>query len=327
MVILGVLPHSHIYGVLYISHLHTYRGDSIIVLPKFDMQQMLSCVPKYKINILTIVPPIIVAMSKSPDLLKKYDLSSVKIVLSGGAPLAKETINALLKQYPTWVMRQGYGSTEAAAAVTHTCTQDWWAGSSGSVISGTEVKIYSVDGIEVTVCDQEGELYVKSPSVIPGYLDDDDATKEIINVDAAGRWLRTGDIGLFRKAPSGDEHLFVVDRIKEMIKVKGNQVVPAELEECLLKHPAVADCGVVGVPDERAGELPRVYVQRSTNAAASLPDAELKKAIFDFVKDQKARYKWFDGGIVFIDVIPRSPSGKILRRVLRDRKDERIQKL
>ena len=327
MVILGILPHSHIYGVLYISHLHTYRGDSIIVLPKFDMQAMLSCVPQYKINILTIVPPIIVAMSKSPDLLKKYDLSSVKIVLSGGAPLAQETINALLKQYPNWIMRQGYGSTEAAAAVTHTCPQDWWAGSSGSVISGTEVKLYTTNGTEVEVRDQEGELWIKSPSIIPGYLDDEDATKEIIHEDADGRWLRTGDIGLFRKAPSGDDHLFIVDRIKEMIKVKGNQVVPAEIEECLLKHPAVADCGVVGVPDERAGELPRAYVQRSNNAAASLPDARMKAAIFDFVKDQKARYKWLEGGIVFIDVIPRSPSGKILRRILRDRQGDRIQKL
>ena len=107
---------------------------------------------------------------------------------------------------------------------------------------------------------------------------------------------------------------------------QGFQVVPAEIEDCLLKHPAIADCGVVGVPDERAGELPRAYVQRSSNDAGTISDAELKKAIFDFLKDQKARYKWLEGGIVFIDAIPRSPSGKILRRVLRDRKD-RAQKL
>lgn len=220
MVILGVLPHSHIYGVMYISHLHTYRGDSIVVLPRFEMTQMLSIVPKYKINILTIVPPILVMMSKSPDLLKKYDLRSVKIVLSGGAPLARETVNALLDQYPGWIMRQGYGSTEAAAAVTHTCPRDPWSGSSGSVIPATEVKIYSSDGVEINECDQEGELYVKSPSIIPGYLDDEKATEEIIHHDSDGRWLRTGDIGLFRKAASGDQHLFVVDRIKEMIKVK-----------------------------------------------------------------------------------------------------------
>ena len=103
--------------------------------------------------------------------------------------------------------------------------------------------------------------------------------------------------------------------------------MPAELEDCLLKHPAIADCGVVGIPDERAGELPRAYVQRSSNAAASIPDAELKKAIFDFVTDQKARYKWLEGGITFVDEIPRSPSGKILRRILRDRKDDRLEKL
>ena len=220
MVILGVLPHSHIYGVMYISHLHTYRGDSIIVFPRFDMQQMLDGVQNYKIDILTIVPPIIVAMSKSADLLRKYDLSSVKIVLSGGAPLAEETINGLLKQYPNWVVRQGYGSTEAAAAVTHTCPTDPWSGSSGSVIPETVVKILDSQGVEVTGCDQEGELWVRSPSIIPGYLDDEPATRETIYEEADGRWLRTGDVGMFCKAASGDEHLFIVDRIKEMIKVK-----------------------------------------------------------------------------------------------------------
>jgi acyl-coenzyme A synthetase/AMP-(fatty) acid ligase len=107
---------------------------------------------------------------------------------------------------------------------------------------------------------------------------------------------------------------------------QGFQVVPAEMEDCLLKHPAIADCGVVGVPDERAGELPRAYVQRSSIIATAVSDAELKREIFDFVKSQKARYKWLEGGIVFIDAIPRSPSGKILRRVLRDRRD-RAQKL
>jgi acyl-CoA synthetase (AMP-forming)/AMP-acid ligase II len=220
MVVLGILPHSHIYGVMYISHLHTYRGDSIIVFPKFDMQQILSCVPQYMMDVLMIVPPIIVAMSKSPDLLKEYALTSIKIVVSGGAPLAQETIGGLLKQYPSWKLRQGYGSTEAAAAVTLTCPSDAWPGSSGSVIPGTEVRIYTTDGTEVTECDQAGELYVKSPSFILGYLDDDDATKETIQVDAYGRRLRTGDIGLFRKAPSGDEHLFIMDRMKELIKVK-----------------------------------------------------------------------------------------------------------
>jgi acyl-CoA synthetase (AMP-forming)/AMP-acid ligase II len=318
------------------------------VLPKFDMQQMLSCVRKYRVTVLTIVPPILVAMGKNLDLLRTFDLSSVRVVLSGGAPLAEETIDSLLKNYPHWAMRQIYGSTEAAAAITSTCPTDCWSGSSGCVITGTEVKIYNSSGIEVTGYDEQGELFVKSPSVIPGYLNNEEANKELNYEDANGRWLRTGDIGVFRKSAIGNEHLFIVDRIKEMIKVlvsdlhldntrlyvpadvpfpQGNQVVPAELEECLLKHPAVADCAVIGVPNEKAGEVPKAYIQRSTNVETSMSDAELKLALFDFVKDQKARYKSLEGGVVFIDAIPRSPAGKIMRRILRDQRENRMPRL
>ena len=189
------------------------------MLPKFDMQQMLSCVGKYHVTALTIVPPILVAMGKNLDLLRRFDLSSVKTVLSGGAPLAKETIDGLLKHYPHWAIRQIYGSTEAAAVITSTCSTDCWSGSSGCVITGTEVKIYNSNGIEVTGYDEQGELFVKSPSVIPGYLNNDEANKDLIHEDTDGRWLRTGSIGLFRNSASGNERLFIVDRIKEMIKV------------------------------------------------------------------------------------------------------------
>ena len=189
------------------------------MLPKFDMQQVLSCVGKYKITTLTIVPPIIVAMSKNLGLLKKYDLSSVKLVVSGGAPLAEGTIKGLLKNYPHWAMRQAYGSTEAASAITTTSLDDCWSGSSGCVITGIEVKIYDSSGAEVTSYDEQGELFVKSPSIIPGYLDNEEANRELIYEDVDGRWLRTGDIGLFRKSASGNEHLFIVDRVKEMMKV------------------------------------------------------------------------------------------------------------
>jgi acyl-CoA synthetase (AMP-forming)/AMP-acid ligase II len=219
-VMLGILPSSHIYGVVVISHLSTYRGDSVIVLPRFDMVHMLECVVKHRINTLSIVPPIIVGMGKNPELLGKHDLSSVKTVLSGGAPLDKETLERLNIHYPHWIFRQGYGLTEIGAAVSLTNNRDAWAGSSGLVIPGITVKLLRDNGTEVTGYDEPGEVWAQSDGVIIGYVGDEMGTNETFVEKPDGRWLRTGDIALFRESPAGNEHIFIVDRIKEVIKVK-----------------------------------------------------------------------------------------------------------
>ncbi|KAM5353379.1 hypothetical protein ACJ41O_000029 [Fusarium nematophilum] len=322
--VLGVLPHSHIYGVVMISHLSTYRGDSVIVLPKFDMVMMLESVARYKIRALNVVPPIIVTMSKNPDLLRRYDLSSVKTVISGGAPLSQETIARLAAHYPQWIFRQAYGLTEVAACACHTSAHDSWQGSSGSVVTGCEVKVVAHDGQEILAHNKAGEIWIKSPSIIAGYLGDDAATKETFQEDQDGRWLKTGDIGCFKQFPGKPEHIFIVDRLKELIKVKVHddlllsyQVVPAELEEMLLTHPAVADCAVIGVLDSQRGEAPRAYVQRSASSMAQ-PEDSLAKELDLFIKGRMAKYKWLRGGIFFVESIPKSPSGKILRRLLRN---------
>ncbi|KAJ3548246.1 hypothetical protein NM208_g1109 [Fusarium decemcellulare] len=239
--VLGVLPHSHIYGVVMISHLSTFRGDSVIVLPKFDMSLMLASVARYQISTLNIVPPIILAMSKNPDLLRRYDLSSVKSIVSGGAPLSQQTIARLAAHRPDWVFRQAYGLTEAAGCACHTSAHDPWQGSSGSIVTGCEIKLVDRNDKEILGHGKTGEIWIKSPGNILGYLDDKVATNETFRETEDGRWLRSGDIGLFKQAPSGTEHIFIVDRVKELIKVKGNQVVPAELENLLLTHPAVAE--------------------------------------------------------------------------------------
>lgn len=206
--------------------------------------------------------------------------------------------------------------------------KDIWFGSSGCLIPGVTAKILSIEGTEITGYDQPGELVVQSPSVVLGYLNNDKANKEtfIEDTDGKGRWMRTGDEAVVRVAPSGNEHIFIVDRIKELIKVKGLQVAPAELEAHLLTHPSVADCAVIPVDDDAAGEVPKAFVVKSNSVGLEENDRMVMREISKHVSDHKARHKWLKGGVEFIDVIPKSPSGKILRRLLRDKERESRRK-
>jgi acyl-CoA synthetase (AMP-forming)/AMP-acid ligase II len=184
----------------------------------------------------------------------------------------------------------------------------------------------SADGKEITGYDEPGELLVKGPAVVLGYLNNDKANRETFITDANGdRWLCTGDEAVIRKSPAGNEHVFIVDRIKELIKVKGLQVAPAELEAHLLTCPLVADCAVIPVPDEHAGEVPKAFVVKSPTAGT---DSEWmhKREIEKHVEQHKSRHKWLKGGVEFISVVPKSPSGKILRRLLRDQERENRRK-
>lgn len=219
-VALGLLPYSHIYGLIVICQTSVYRGDQVIVLPKFDLQQYLSSLAKFKINTLYIVPPIIIAMAKNPALMAKFDLSSVKSIFTGAAPLGKETAEDLANQYPSWKVRQGYGLTETCTVVCSSSPADIWFGSSGSILPGYEIKIMSLEGNEITGYGQPGEIWAKSPSVVLGYLKNDKANKETFVDEPEGRFMRTGDEAMVRKAPSGNEHIWITDRIKELIKVK-----------------------------------------------------------------------------------------------------------
>lgn len=228
--------------------------------------------------------------------------------------------------------------------------KDIWLGSCGSLIPGVRAKLLNPEGVEVTALNEPGELVVQSKSVVLGYLNNPKANEEtfIADTDGNGRWMRTGDEAEIRKSPLGNEHIFIVDRIKELIKVKvrtssssfqlpnstptythiqGLQVAPAELEAHLLAHPSVADCAVIPIPDDAAGEIPKAYVVKSQSAGTEDDDSKVKREISKWVESHKARHKWLKGGVEFIDVIPKSPSGKILRRLLRDKeKDSRRAK-
>lgn len=219
-VVLGVLPQSHIYGLVVISHAATYRGDSVIILPGFELETCLRSIHKYNISTLFVVPPIINNIVKNQLLCQKYDLSSVKTIFSGAAPLGEETIKALKQQYPSWSVRQGYGTTETCTVVSSSVPSDLWFGSSGNLLPGHVVKVMSPEGQEITSFDTPGELLVQGPTVTLGYFMNESATRETFVDQPDGRYMRTGDEVVFRKAANGHQHIFIVDRLKELIKVK-----------------------------------------------------------------------------------------------------------
>ncbi|KAJ4253392.1 hypothetical protein NW762_010548 [Fusarium torreyae] len=315
-VALGLLPFSHIYGLVVVAHIAQYRGDEVVVFQRFQLDQLLAAIQKFRIEQLSVVPPIIVQLLSNQDKCQKYDLSCVRLVFSGAAPLGSETIHKLLELYPKWRISQGYGLTEASPSVFHTSEADPLMGSSGSLLPGAKVKIIDQYGKEVTKHETPGELYVQAPNVVLGYLHNEKANAETFVWREDGRWLRTGDEVLVRKSARGFDHFVVVDRIKELIKVKGHQVAPAELEAHLLDHPYVSDCAVIGIVDERAGEVPLAFIVRS-KAASGLSREDIIRAATEHVEKHKARHKWLKGGVKLLDVIPKSPSGKILRRVLK----------
>ncbi|KAF1836354.1 phenylacetyl-CoA ligase-like protein [Decorospora gaudefroyi] len=320
--VLGLLPMSHIYGLVVVTHTSVYRGDGVVVLPKFEFDSFLQAIQDHKINSLFLVPPIIIAMTKNKPKLDQYDLSSVMALFTGAAPLGQETAEDLQKLFPSWKIRQGYGLTETSTVVSSTSPTDIWFGSSGSLLPSIECKLVTIEGVEITGYDQPGELLVKSPAVVLGYLNNDKANKETFQ----DGYMRTGDEAVFRKAPSGHEHVFIVDRIKELIKVQGHQVAPAELEAHLLTHPAVNDCAVIQIPNEKTGEVPKAFVVKAPSVGLEENDRVLAREIQKHVEQHKARYKWISGGVEFIDEIPKSPSGKILRRLLRDKEKEKRRK-
>jgi acyl-CoA synthetase (AMP-forming)/AMP-acid ligase II len=212
---LGLLPMSHIYGLIVISHVGPYRGDGVIVLPKYDFKSLLQVIQDYKIAMLYLVPPMIIHLTKARDTVKQYDVSAVRRVFTGAAPLGRETAEDLAAMMPNVAVTQGYGLTETATVVCATSSDDIWFGSSGPLLPGYTARIVTTEGNEVTGYGQVGELCVKSPSVVLGYLNNDKANKETFVEMGDGRYMRTGDEAMVDKSKSGHEHIFITDRIKE----------------------------------------------------------------------------------------------------------------
>ncbi|PWY94834.1 4-coumarate-CoA ligase [Aspergillus sclerotioniger CBS 115572] len=292
------------------------RGVPVYIMPKFDFLKVLEYTGKYRISDLIVVPPVAVALAKHPAVRSgKYDLSSVEGVFSGAAPLGREVcveIEALWEPGRINV-KQGWGMTET------TCSLLGWdpnlrsdSASVGELNANCEAKIMAEDGVTELGRNQRGELWVRGHNIMKGYWRNPQATRETKTEDG---WLKTGDIAFIDD--SGKFH--VVDRRKELIKVKGNQVAPAELEALLLEHPGVADVAVIGVP-RNDDECPRAYVVLKPGQTAT------EKDIVGFMDGKVSATKRITGGVIFVDAIPKNPSGKILRKSLRERAKEEMRK-
>jgi acyl-CoA synthetase (AMP-forming)/AMP-acid ligase II len=312
-IILAALPFFHIYGMVVIMKLALSNGATVVTMPRFDFQEFLATVQKYKLTVLPLVPPIVLGMVKSPAV-SQFDLSSVRLVFSGAAPLGEELARELSKKLGCPVT-QGYGMTEASP-VTHlspTRNATLKPGSAGRIVPNTEVKLVDpTTGAELDGPNQEGELLIRGPQIMKGYLNHPQDTAD--SIDREG-WYHTGDVGYV----DADGWFFIVDRTKELIKYKGMQVAPAELEALLLTHPAVLDAAVVRRPDEEAGEVPKAFVVLKPDAASRTTKAD---AIMAWVAERVAPHKRIRQ-LEFIEQIPKSASGKILRRLLVDLEKQR----
>lgn len=284
-----------------------YRGATIHVMPRFDLPTFCDIIQRAKITLAYLVPPVGLALAKAP-IVDNYDLSSLRMLHSSAAPLAAELIRAIHKRLNIRV-KQGYGLSEASPGVASQSWEDWdkpvaASGYLQPLMTGKFVK----DGEEVPLGEQ-GELWLYGPNIFKGYLDNPKATAE--SIDSEG-WLHTGDVGFV----DGNGNVYITDRVKELIKYNGFQVVPAELEALLQGHPAVNDVAVIGVPNaERATELVRAYI---VCAPGVQEGADLERDLTNWLKERVAPYKQLRGGIRFVKEIPKSTAGKVLRRVLQD---------
>ncbi|KAK2130593.1 hypothetical protein NOF04DRAFT_1342636 [Fusarium oxysporum II5] len=309
--VLAALPFYHITGIIHQLHLPIHLNANVYVLSKFTLDSLLQTVSENKIKELLIVPPILIRLVREPEIVAKYDLSHVERFSSGAAPLSREILDLLEKAFPGTGFKQGYGMTESCSAIVSHPPSKYaykYADRVGMLVGSTEVRIVDLETGKDCDVGKSGEIWARGPQMAMGYLDNPKATLETFDKDG---FLHTGDIGHF-----DDEGLLsITDRLKEMIKVKGIGVAPAELESILLGHPHVNDVAVCGIPDERAGERPKAFVVLKSEEASR--PIEAAREIFEHVKKEKARYKWLQE-IEIVSMIPKSPAGKILRRKLRE---------
>jgi acyl-CoA synthetase (AMP-forming)/AMP-acid ligase II len=301
-----VVPMYHLYGLHVVVNLGLSQGATVVILPRYDRRQFLRTLERYGVTVAPLVPPLVLELSRVPEV-DQHDLSKLRLIHCGAAPLATEVAEACSKRLGCPI-RFGYGLTEVSP-LSHSSLPSIpdKPGSVGYCLPNTECKIVDyVTGAELGP-NQAGEIWVRGPQVMKGYLGNNQATAEMIREDG---WLRTGDIGYAEE----DGRLFVVDRLKELIKYKGRQVAPAELEAVLLSHPAIADAGVIPSPDEEAGEVPKAFVV--LKAAATMDE------IMEFVSARVAPHKRIRL-VEFVSEIPKSPAGKILRRILVQRERAR----
>ncbi|XP_071538506.1 probable 4-coumarate--CoA ligase 3 [Panulirus ornatus] len=295
--VVGVIPFYHGYGLSFVSLSSFYRGVKVVSLPSFEPGDFLRIIKDHKVGVLHVVPPLLNFLVSSP-LVTPEHLASVRSVVCTAAATPTSVAQAFKEKAPNPVIfQEGYGMTEIFLTLM-TPVKEERLGSCGTCLPFVTAKCIDPETGETLAEGQRGELCFKTPTMMTGYRNNPTATAETIDADG---WLHTGDVAMHQ-----DGFFTIVDRIKELIKVKGLQVSPSELEDLLLQHPGVADVAVVGVEDGRAGELPRAYVVRQ----GSVTEEDLHR----FMEPRVAEYKKLKGGITFVDSLPRTASGKLLRK-------------
>jgi len=306
-IVLAHLPFYHIYGMTILICASVCFGLSIVIQKRFDIEEFLELIQKFKVTVVSTVMPVLTLLTQMPELLKQYDLSSLRYISSGATPMVPETARKF-EELTGVTVTQGYGLSETSP-VTHTnplCQIK--IESVGPPIPDTLQKIVDIEtGTKELPPGEIGEIIIRGPQIMIGYWKRPEETADAIR----NGWFYTGDLGKIDE----DGYLYIVDRKKEVIKYMGFTIGPAELEAVLLEHPAVGDCAVVGKPDPIAGEIPKAYVTLRGGAKAT------EEELIKFVADRVAGYKKI-GEVEFVDMIPRSLAGKVLRRefIERERK-------
>ncbi|XP_058465877.1 uncharacterized protein LOC131439176 [Malaya genurostris] len=308
LVALAVTPLFHVLTSVGLINMVT-NNCRCVLMPKFDAVLFLQSIEKYKVNLMSVVPPLMVFLAKHP-MVDNYDLSSLMTLFCGAAPLSKEIEDQVRERLGIAFVRQGYGMTETTYVMLMQTGFENKAGCVGQVRMGQWVKVIDPDSGKILGPNQPGELCFKGSLIMKGYAGKESA------IDADG-WLHTGDVGYYDE----DKDFFIVDRIKELIKYKGFQVAPAELEAVLLKHPKVEDAAVIGVPNERVGELATAFVVKKSEV--NVTEGEIEQ----FVAKHVSLHKQLHGGVKFVSEIPKTATGKILRRTLRDAVRPTLSKL
>ncbi|PKA55735.1 putative 4-coumarate--CoA ligase 2 [Apostasia shenzhenica] len=309
-VVLCVLPLFHIFSLSSVLLCSLRAGAAVVIMPKFEIGAMLGLIEKYRVTVTAVVPPLVLALAKNP-VVENYDLGSIRIVISGAAPLGKDLEAALRCRLPQAVLGQGYGMTEAGPVISMCPTfakrppTFAKSGSCGIVVRNAELKVVDLETGFSCNRSKPGEICIRGAQIMKGYLNDSEATTMTVDLDG---WLHTGDIGYV----DDDDEVYIVDRVKELIKFKGFQVPPAELEGLLVSHPFIADAAVIPQKDEAAGEVPVAFIVRANDA--ELTEDDVKEFIAQQVVFYKRLYR-----VHFVHSIPKSPTGKILRKELRAR--------
>ncbi|XP_068246418.1 probable 4-coumarate--CoA ligase 3 [Palaemon carinicauda] len=299
---LSVLPLFHIYGILVVCMVGLHTGAKLVTLPAFEPSLYINTLKKHKFDMLHLVPPLLNFLVKSPDITRET-LSSVKSMLVGAAPVSPTEAMAFKDKFSEDIfIQEGYGMTEVLIT-NMTPSANERIGTSGTLLPNVMAKIISTDTGEDLPPTHTGEVCLKSPGMMNGYFQNESATSSVIDKEG---WIHSGDVGFFDE----DGFLKIVDRTKELIKVKGLQVSPSEIEDIIRQHRRVLDVGVVGVSHERFGEAPKAFIISKEEVS--------EEEIHRFLEDKLAPHKRLTGGISFVDALPKTASGKLLRRDLKN---------